>query len=285
MNHTLDNGVLHAQITDRGAELQTLQKVDTQEHYLWHGAEQYWSGRSPVLFPIVGALRDEHFTHDGVAYALPRHGFARRSLFMLESCSPTSCEFALRASTETRAVYPWEFELKIRYALHDNILGVSYTISNLDTVALYCSIGAHPAFVLSDELPQYAVHFNKPETLLRYPLDSDGLLAESGISYPLVDQSITLQGDTFADDALVFKQIKSRHISLLHRGKQRLTVDTGGAPDLGIWSKPGAPFVCIEPWFGYSDSNIANRVLADKAGIITVNAGEHFMHRWSIAIH
>ena len=146
------------------------------------------------------------------------------------------------------------------------------------------TIGSHPAFALQHPPGEYSIYFSKPETLKHFPLTSDGLLMP-GVDYLHNTQTLPLTETLFDDDALIFKNIQSNAISLHHRDKPIVTVNTGGAPHLGIWAKPAARFVCIEPWFGYSDSTADGGAIADKPQMKSLSAGELFNYEWDILLH
>ena len=290
MIYTIRNNHLSVTVSSLGAELQTIQSVANGEEFLWHGDSSIWSGRSPVLFPIVGALKDSQMLHDGQHYSLPRHGLARRQNFNCTRESAQQLIFRLESDAETLTVFPWHFCLDIEYLLNDEQLIIRYTVTHPDQAAstpMLFTIGAHPAFRLplqQSPLNQFSIRFNHAENLIRYPLNTDGLLAVDGEPYPLQQQRITLDETLFNEDALVFKNINSNTISLWQQDRERIRVNTGGAPHLGLWAKPGAPFVCIEPWHGYSDATDASGVFKDKPALISLPAGEVFCTDWSIDI-
>lgn len=289
MNYTLNNEHLTISVSATGAELQTLNSTSSGEAFLWHGDQQVWSGRAPILFPIVGALKQSRMTYQGQSYSLPRHGIARRKLFSCIKHDETHLLLSLQSDTETRHDYPWDFTLEVGYTITSNRLNISYTVKNTTTAGenMLFTIGSHPAFSLpfgDTAIDQFEIRFSHPEQLQKYPLDENGLLSAHADPYPLNDGRIILHKDLFNDDALVFKNIESDTISLWQHGCERVRVNTGGAPHLGIWAKPGAPFVCIEPWFGYSDSTEASGNFADKPSLMKLAAGQSFQTDWSIEL-
>ena len=228
-------------------------------------------------------------SHLGNTYSLPRHGFARRNTFEYIK-DRQQLIFRLQSDQDTRSVYPWDFTLEIGYKLDDQKLLISYTVLNSSSNAanpMLFTIGSHPAFrlPLNDlSIDQFSIRFSDQEQLQRFPLDNNGLLKESRESFALDDGAIVLQNDTFADDALVFKNINSAAISLWQGSKERVRVDTGGAPHLGLWAKPGAAYVCIEPWFGYSDSQNSTGLFKDKPELKSLAPGESFHTQWGIEL-
>lgn len=283
------NDQLRARIDSKGAELQSLTCISSGEEYIWQRDPQVWSGSAPVLFPIVGALRDNQMLHAGKTYAMAKHGLARNARFDTVAQGPGSALFSLRSSSETLAHYPWQFRLDVRFSLERNALAVDYQVRNDDAQTMIYTIGSHPAFRLplaEHRLPDYRVEFERAETLERFFIDDAGLLSSEGA--PCLDnqRTINLSETLFEQDALVFKDIASRRISLLAgSATRRLTIDTGGAPHLGIWAKPAAPFVCLEPWYGYSDPADASGQFADKPSMQRLHPGEEFHTGLRIEIH
>jgi len=257
MQTTIANSQLSASVASTGAELQSLVKKSSDEEYLWQGDPAVWSGRAPILFPIVGALRDNEYQYRGKSYSLAKHGLARHAEFELEAQSDDQLTYSLVANSETLTSYPWKFKLQIRYKLQDSSLLVRYRVYNLDTSIMIFALGSHPAFRLplqDSAIEDFAIRFDKTEKFDHYLLNNDGLLVDEPETLAADGNEIRLTNTLFDRDALVFKNINSSRISLMHGQQTRLTVAFSGEPHLGIWAKPAAPYVCIEPWYSYSDS-------------------------------
>ena len=207
----LSNETLEAIVNPIGAELSSL--IHNSSELIWQGDDKFWSGRAPILFPIVGALKDGRMTHLGQQYEMPRHGIARRATFNCIDQSDTKLCMSLKASDETRLVYPWNFELQVHFKLRDSELEVSYVVLNHDNTDLLFSIGSHPAFALdighAHQLQDYAISFDQPEDFATYPLTKDGLLEINTRPLATTDNRIVLSKDIFNDDALVL-------LSLIH---------------------------------------------------------------------
>ncbi len=270
--------------TSAGSTQNLADNTDQGEETLWQGDPAVWSGRAPVLFPIVGALKNNQYTHEGKSFTLARHGFARKARFCCAEQTADSVTLKLQADSESLSVYPWQFELTIRFSMRQSTLIVGYTVANQDTTPMLFTIGSHPAFALQHAPSEYAIHFSKAETLKHHPLTADGLL-KPGVNYLQNSDRLPLSESLFDDDALIFKNIQSDTVSLFHQDKPLITVDTGGAPHLGIWAKPAARFVCIEPWFGFSDSEDGGGAIADKPEMKSLRAGDLFSYEWSISLH
>ena len=179
---TIENQDALVRIDTLGAQLYQYQKKSDGYEVLWNGDPAWWTGRSPVLFPVIGVLLDGTYRYQGKEYSMPKHGFARRKEFALTQQTASSAEFSLKADEETRACYPFEFELTIQFELCENSLEICYSVSNLDDKTMYFSLGAHPAFhcTLGDTL-----EFEQKERLERIYMDEKGLL--TGESAPLLD--------------------------------------------------------------------------------------------------
>lgn len=290
MNYTLQNHSIGITVSTLGAELQSLTSSTDGEEFLWQGDQNIWEGRAPILFPIVGSLKDSRMSHNGQSYSLPRHGPARKQQFSCVKEDESHLLFSLSSNAETLLTYPWNFTLEVGFSLSGNRLEISYTVIHTGTDAqgdMLFSIGSHPGFRLPvDETPlkQFDIRFSHTERLQQYRLDENGILSTQGQHYPLTDNRIVLHKTIFDHDALVFKDIRSDTISLWQQGHERVRVNTGGAPHLGVWAKPGAPYVCIEPWYGYSDAADATGVFAQKPAMLSLAEGQSFRTDWSIEL-
>jgi galactose mutarotase-like enzyme len=240
-----------------------------------------------ILFPIVGSLKDSVLIHNNHEYAMPRHGIARHATFTTTDVTDSTVTMELRSSDTTREVFPWDFCLSVSYTLSARAVNIEYRVQSAGNDAMRFTIGAHPALSLplnQSSIDQYSVHFNNDNELTRFRLFENGLLAATGEPYALNNNQVALSTSIFDDDALVFKDIRSTCLTLCRQGIERVRVHTGGAPHLGLWAKPGAAFVCIEPWFGYSDAEDATGLWTDKPALLTLQKGETFTHRWAIEI-
>ena len=272
MSIVLKNAAFAATIREKGAELSSLANLATGQEYIWHGDPAWWTGSAPVLFPIVGSLRNGTYSFGGRSYPLSNHGFARGSEFVVEHETPETAVFLLSSSEATRAVYPFDFQLRVGFALQHNGLSVTYRVRNTGSGRMYFSIGSHAAFVVpfaGGALENYYVLFDREESAERWSI-KDGLI-DPDRTAPAFDTSRTigLSRTLFDEGALVFKHLHSRSFSLRNNLNARsVTVVTEGAPFFALWAKSGAPFVCIEPWHGISDSANASGELTQKEGIL-----------------
>lgn len=283
---TLQNELLTANIHPTGAELQSLKHANGIE-YMWQ-AGAAWPKHSPVLFPIVGTLKNNSYFHAGNQYQLPRHGFAREMVFEAEKLSETEAVFTLTSNEETLKKYPFQFQFSLRYTLHDSQLSCAYEVSHHNQEALLFSVGAHPAFAvpLTKETgyEDYYLSFEVDEPLHRWKL-TDGLIADTTL---LIDEQqgniLPLKHSLFYEDAIVLKHLQSKAVSILcSKHGHGIEFHFDGFPHLGIWGAKDADFVCIEPWFGHADSIHHNQQLAEKEGIISLPAGKIWSKEWSVS--
>lgn len=282
MTTTISNSNLTAQINHFGAELFSLQNTDNKE-YIWEGNPTFWGKHSPVLFPIVGTLNNNSYQYEGTEYHLPRHGFARDMEFMLSDKSENSATFSLSSSLESRKVYPFDFELRIIYALDENKLNIAYHIINNNNCPMPFSIGAHPAFALAKAFEEYSLEFEYPENLASHELEND-LLSDTTEIIEMIDNKVLLAYSLFEKDALIFKELKSKNITILDNKTPLLRVQFDDFPNLGIWTKNNAPFLCIEPWLGYSDTVHSSGNIMEKEGIQILDSNKIFKSNFSIEI-
>ena len=281
MIKTLINDFLSITVNFKGAELQSI-KRDKNE-YIWNGDVEFWGKHSPVLFPIVGTLKNNSYFLENEAYQLSRHGFARDLEFELLESEYNSLLFSLKANDVTLTNFPFEFELKIKYTLLDKKLIVQYEVINNSDKKMPFSIGAHPAFSLPSGFENYSLEFSDIENP-EYYLLKNGLISDQTETLNINDQILSLTFKTFDNDALVFKTLKSKTITILENSKPYIKVDFKNFPNLGIWTVQNANFICIEPWFGYSDTINSNGEILEKEGIIILEKNESFKTEFSIEI-
>ncbi|GGB68223.1 aldose 1-epimerase [Flavobacterium suaedae] len=279
---TIRNNHLKAVINPKGAELVSLKNKDGKE-YMWEGNPEFWGKHSPVLFPIVGALKNDTYTYNDKEYKLSRHGFARDNEFKVKEQQLDNVVFSLKANDDTRAVYPFDFELELKYTLGTTSLIIEYIVHNNSSEKMPFSIGAHPAFALPGNFEDYSLSFEKEEKLTSYPLQ-ENLLSQTTVAVPTVDKKLNLNHKLFANDALVFKQLNSKSLAIEKNDEVFLKINFEDFPHLGIWTKPGAPFLCIEPWQGYADSVNTTGNIFEKEGIIVLDEKEKISKSFSIEV-
>jgi galactose mutarotase-like enzyme len=282
--NTITNSGLTVSVKTCGAELCSIRSADGFE-YLWQADPAVWNRHAPVLFPMVGKLRGGRYELNGKTYEMPPHGFARDMDFALTEKSGTSMTFQLLPTAGTRTVYPFEFSLNIIYRLNGSTLHIQYEVRNTGSSSMPFSIGAHPGFTLPGPVDECFLEFSKAETLCSRLLTCKGLLSDKTIPVMKNSNLLPLSKTLFDRDALIFLDAKSDKLTLgAKNSPHRLTVEFPGLPQLGIWAKPGAPFVCIEPWYGYADPEQPYGDIANKPGIRLLQAGETFSCQHQISI-
>ncbi|POY38910.1 aldose epimerase [Flavobacterium alvei] len=282
MTTTISNANLTVQIKHMGAELFSLKNNQNTE-YIWEGNPAFWGKHSPILFPIVGTLKNNTYKYNQKQFQLSRHGFAREMEFELVEKSEESATFSLISTLETKKVYPFDFELQICYSLDENKLNIDYKVINKSETTLPFAIGAHPAFALPGNFEEYSLEFQQAETLKYYLLE-EGLISNNSNEIQLDNKKLGLNYQWFEKDALVFKTLESKSITILKNEKSILKVNFNDFPNLGIWTVQNAPFLCIEPWFGYSDTLNEYDDFLKKEGIQLLRKNETFKSNYSVEI-
>lgn len=282
MNTTISNSTLTASIKHSGAELFSLKNNQNKE-YIWEGNPDFWGKHSPILFPIVGTLKNNTYTINGKEYQLPRHGFARDMDFKLIDKTENSVTFSLESDAETLKKYPFKFELQLIYTLEETSLHIAYKVINKDESKIPFSIGAHPAIALPENFENYAFEFEKEEVLKYYLLEND-LISNKTKVLETTNNKVPLTYKLFENDALIFKTLESKSLTILENSKPYIKVDFEDFPSLGLWTKDQAPFICIEPWLGYSDTAENSGDLFEKEGILVLDANQTFNSKFTIEI-
>jgi galactose mutarotase-like enzyme len=279
---SISTAALSAEISATGAELVRLQDR-TGADLLWDGNPAVWNGRSPLLFPIVGEVTGNRLTVAGKAYEIGRHGFARTSTFALVGSDAASCTWRLESSEATRRQYPSEFRLDVTYRIEGATLHMEARVTNTGAAVMPASFGFHPAlrwplpYGTSREAHEIVFERDEPAPIRR-PVD--GLLSAAQFATPVRDRHLRLHDDLFEDGALVFDTLASR--SVLYG--EAIRVDFPPMPHLGIWTKPGAGYVCIEPWQGHASPEGFDGELADKPGVIAIAPGATECFGMSISV-
>ncbi len=286
---TLENEFLKVTIRPQGAELTSILNNRTGLEHLWQADPAVWNWHAPNLFPTVGESLNKELRVGSQSYPIERHGFARKSEFALLPSTATHAVFSLRSSKKTLAAYPYRFEFQVAYALDGPTLMVNYRVLNEDSQPVYFAVGGHPAFRVpllpGEDYADYYLEFEADAALDRHLISGDGYFTGETEPVALDGRKLHLTKDLFNEDALVFKNLKSRSIALRStKNPHVLTVSFPPFPYLGIWAKPAAPFVCIEPWLGCADTEGKPVTIEEKELIQVVDPGETFEAAFSIRI-
>lgn len=290
---TVKNKDISIQVNPFGAELSSIVANKSGREYLWQGNPEFWQRRSPILFPVVGSLWNGEYRYEGKTYEMTKHGFARDTNFELDEQTSDSVTYVLKSNSETKTIYPFDFEFRAKYKLIDNKIEVSWMVKNTGNKTMYFQVGAHPAFFYADfdaqsDLKGYmkfdkksGLKYNQivdndcidPKIVQDTPLDSDGLL-------PIVNH-------LFDKDVLLFDNKQITKTSLLDKHKNPIVTLHFDAPVVGIWSPKaeGCPFVCIEPWYGRCDRTNFTGEIADRDWIESLESGKTFDRSYCMEIH
>lgn len=288
MTVQIENDFLIATIAEEGAELISLKSKKHQIEYLWQGDPKFWGRHAPVLFPIVGRLKNDQYTFENQTFSMSQHGFARDSLFEVIEHAPELASFSLKSDKETKQKYPFDFELILSYELEEDQLIVKYQVENTGNKEMYFSIGGHPAFNVPLEqhltFDDYFLGFSPQKSRIQIPLSGPYADFEHK-TLGQTNTSLDLRRELFKNDAVIFET----------KGVNTFTIETDESPHsislsytdmpyVGIWSPydKEAPFICIEPWCGIADEVNTNGKLVDKKGINRLAAADIFKTQYTL---
>ncbi|HVW95214.1 MAG TPA: aldose 1-epimerase family protein [Mucilaginibacter sp.] len=285
----LENDFLKIAISTKGAQLTSFYNKKTQTEQLWQADPEVWPWHAPNLFPVVGGLINNELLVDGKAYSMGRHGFARQSEFILLENDEEHAMFSLPSNEKTLAVFPYKFDFQVLYTLIDNALRVTYKLISHDKKTVYFSVGAHPGFRVpfneGEKYEDYYLEFEAGEKLVTHMLSADGFF--NGDEHPVdaPNGKLRLTRDLFNADALVFKNLQSREVTIKSdRHDKSLSVEFPHFNYLGVWAKPGADFVCIEPWLGCADTAGKQADISQKEDIQQLEPGHVFEAAFFISV-
>lgn len=280
---TLKNGSLTASFNELGAELKSLNLGGTE--YIWEGNEKFWASSCPVLFPICSGLIDNTYYLDGKKYEMSKHGFAKKSVFEVESKSETEVTFLLKDSEETRKQYPYAFEFRIHYTLLERSLKVEYKVTNNNDEEMFFSVGGHEGYACPEGIEDYDIILPKKLTLTNTVLTGPNTLGYEEFNVLENGDVFPLSYKYFDDDALVFQNVSFDNVVLKNRKTGRaVKVTFKGFPYLLLWTKPDAPYICIEPWCGISDRDGSDQNFKTKQGIEHILPRDTFIREHSLEI-
>lgn len=288
--YKLQNELLSIGVEPQGAELCSIKNLQTGIEHIWQADPKVWASHAPNLFPVIGVLKNGEYYFNSKKYTLPKHGFIRyNENIRLEEKTDSELTFKLSDSEETFRSYPFRFQLRISFLLNGKTLKVSHSITNEDEKPMYFSLGGHPAFNVplyeGETYEDYFLQFDQAQDLNTARLNKHGLISNETELIAKNDDKIQLRPNLFDRDALIFRNIPSKKVELKSKKSgTALTVEYQDFEHLGIWAKPGAPFVCIEPWLGMADLESTDQELKTKEGIIELMPSQQFKASYSISI-
>ena len=288
--HSAENEFLKISVLETGAELCSLINKQTGIEHIWQADPEIWSSHAPNLFPVIGVIKDGKYRYEAFDYKMPKHGFIRHNENMrLKEKSENRLVFELIYSEESLKIYPFKFDFKIEFNLKGKSLEVKHYIINLDAQPMFFSLGGHPAFNIclfeKENISDYSIEFDRNMVLDKFLLNDNGLVSSKTESILNNEKEIRLSEDIFNNDALIFKDIPSKKAAILSNKKGKiLSLEYKDFNNLGIWAKPGAPYVCIEPWLGIADVEGTDQDLKNKEGIIQLMPSKEFNASYAIII-
>ncbi len=254
---------------------------ETGIEYIWNGNTDIWYGQSPILFPIIGRLLDDKYTLNGKEYSMDKHGIVRKKPFTLVEKTENSLTFVQTDDDESITKYPYKFELKVKFQLTEKGLRVTHTVKNNNDSVMYYSFGAHPAF--NCQIGDY-LEFNKDTSLETERIDHESILIDEKFPIEMDGNKVVLTKDLFVDDALILSSFDSDSISIKSNSHDRIIKFDFDSPFLGIWAKPNAPYVCLEPWWGVNDSYNKVSDFSEKRGIMALEPNSSKEFAWEVSI-
>jgi len=286
---TIENNFLRVNIRNKGGELTSIYNKATDVEHLWQADPFIWPWHAPNLFPVVGGLINNELLVNGKVYKMERHGFNRQSELLLIGSNEISARFSLPYSDHTLEVYPYKFDFQICYDLIENALRVTYKVINHERETIYFSVGGHPAFNVpfnkGESYEDYYLEFDADEKLEKHLLSEKGYFTGETQPVALTNRRIPLTREMFKQDAWVFKHLNSREVTIKStKHDQTLAVEFPHFNYLGIWAKPGADFVCIEPWLGCADTEGKHVDISKKEAIQHLKYGHVFEASFYISI-
>lgn len=288
--YIIQNDFIKVTSKSLGAELFSIINKSNSIEYLWQGDTEYWADHAIIQFPFIGNAKNDSYQHENKEYEIMSHGFARLSNFHLVSKGETSVEFLLESNKETLGMFPFQFNLFVKYTLVANKIKVQFTVVNKGTSEMYFSLGYHPGFNCPIEkhlsMDDYYLEFDSPETLVSETLENNMLSGEKRV-LTANSNFLNLSKSLFAKDALIFEGLNSSSVALKSKLSNRsVTVDYGDVSFMGIWSPAnGGSFICIEPWHGIPGVKEVDYELKNKPGINILQGSEKFNWECEITIN
>ena len=288
---TVIGNLLKFSVQDKGAELCSIISHRTGTEFMWGANPDIWGSFAPILFPIIGTLKEGEFLYEEKSYSVPKHGFIRNNENLkVKQVSDNCLEYSLKFDDESLKFYPFEFEFIVRFVLVGNSITIEHKVVNHSKdKPLFFSVGGHPAFKCplydGETYEDYFIEFEEVENVSTWEVLPNGLINSTTKSLIQNSNVLPLSRTLFENDALILKDLKSKSVSLKSKkSSTSISIEYTDFNYLGIWAKPGGQFVCIEPWLGISDSNTTDKNFTKKEGIIRLEANTDFKASYSIKI-
>ena len=292
MKYVLENDLVVVTISALGAEVRSMVLKKDQSEYIWQGDPKIWTGRAPLVFPIVGRLKEDTYTFEGHTFTMPQHGFGSSTVFSVINHKSDEIVLSLRNTAATYVQYPFRFELRIHYSLKGTTLTKSHTMLNLDDRPLYYAIGGHDGYNLcfreGEVLEDYEIDFQGLDKLTPLEVDTHYHILKETYDLPLQGGKLPLTMEVFRKGALVCHDIPVRTIRIIsRRSKRSICVSFEDFKTVGIWTKylpKAANYLCIEPWSSLPDCAYVGKALEEKVDIRKLLPNLHETLRFSVTI-
>lgn len=276
----LENDEFSVRVSSKGAELQSVMRDGLER--IWCGDPAVWGRRAPLLFPLIGRLRDGWYANGGQRVDAPVHGFSRDRTFAVEQTSKTHVRFETASDEGTRAVYPFDFRLCVDFSLEGATIVKSHTVENVGAVPMPFELGGHEAYATrllpGERMADYFVRFESIDAIEMFGMDESGILTLPKIEVPLDEGRLTKTPEQLGIDTVVLENVPGSRVTLAcTKNDHEVTVEFPGFPYLGIWTASGqgdARYLCIEPWSALPDARFSPRELSEKPGVRTLAPGE-----------
>lgn len=288
--NTIKNDTLEIGVKTVGAELCSIKSIKTGTQYIWQADPAIWGSHAPVLFPVIGNIKNQQVEYKGIQYPVPRHGFIRNNENIeMVAHTANTLKYRLSYSEELLKIYPFKFELFISFILNGNKLTVKHEVVNKGEEVMYYSLGGHPGFncpLFKDEkYEDYYLEFPEQESAQKLEVLSSGLIGEGKTPVLNNTKTLPLTGELFNDEAIIFKDLKSSQVAIKSRNhNNKIVFNFTGFPYIAFWAKPQSPYICIEPWQGIADFEKCSGKLQEKEGIVQLAAGSTDSLSYSIEI-
>jgi galactose mutarotase-like enzyme len=286
MLQTIENEYLICTIESVGAEIRSLKDKATGKEHIWQIDPSVWGSSSPVLFPAIGKIKEDKIVYNGADYAMPKHGIIRNNeQLVFEQLSESACIFTLTSSDKTLTQYPYKFTFSVEFTLIEKRLIMNHIVENQDVVPISFACGGHTAYALplndNTHLSDYVVEFPAELELIASTLGESGLLSNRKRKIETNGQLLSLSDTLFNEDALILENIECDWIRLRKKTEEKgVLVKFSDYPHLALWAKPGADYVCLEPWLGLPDHEDESIDITQKSTYKTIEPNTTF----SIAI-
>lgn len=289
MEFNLKNNAIELRVNSKGAELVGIKDLVTGQEYVWQKDPKFWAKSSPVLFPFVGAIKDNRYFYNGKQYDISlKHGFARDNEFKLSSQGEDFLEFVFSSNEETKKLYPFDFNFFMKYIIEDKTVKIEYRVENLTDGDMYFSLGAHPAFATPTNeniaFTDYYIEFEKEEAGEIFGLNGALISSKDKIKF-FEGKRINLEKNSFINDAAIVENPNSNIVWLKNsKNNSGVKFDFSGFKYIAFWNVPGADYVCFEPWNGISDYDNASGELTEKVGIEKLEKNGEYIRELNITI-